>query len=58
MQLKRRRKVRKLVVGSLAFIACLAMGMTMFFSQSNAVYASENTADPSTAMNYQETYNQ
>lgn len=28
------------------------------FSQSNAVYASENTADPSTAMNYQETYNQ
>lgn len=58
MRLKRRRKVRKLVAGSLAFIACLAMGMTMFFSQSNAVYASENTADPSTAMNYQETYNQ
>lgn len=52
MRLKRRRKVRKLVAGSLAFIACLAMGMTMFFSQSNAVYASENTADPSTAMNY------
>ncbi|WP_415980125.1 Spy0128 family protein [Faecalicoccus pleomorphus] len=58
MRLKRRRKVRKLVAGSLAFIACLAMGMTMFFSQSNAVYASENTADPSTAMNYQEMYNQ
>ena len=58
MRLKRRRKVRKLVAGTLAFIACLAMGMTMFFSQSNAVYASENTADPSTAMNYQETYNQ
>ena len=31
MRLKRRRKVRKLVAGSLAFIACLAMGMTMFF---------------------------
>ncbi|SUO03427.1 LPXTG cell wall surface protein [Faecalicoccus pleomorphus] len=58
MRLKRRRKVRKLVAGTLAFIACLAMGMTMFFYQSNAVYASENTADPSTAMNYQETYNQ
>lgn len=34
------------------------MGMTLFWSQSNIVYASENTADPSTAMNYQETYNQ
>ncbi|MDB7988942.1 Spy0128 family protein [Faecalicoccus pleomorphus] len=36
----------------------MAMGMTLFWSQSNIVYASENTADPSTAMNYQETYNQ
>ena len=58
MLLKRRRKVRKSLLAVFAFITCMAMGMTLFWSQSNIVYASENTADPSTAMNYQETYNQ
>ncbi|MDB7984009.1 Spy0128 family protein [Faecalicoccus pleomorphus] len=58
MRLKRRRKVRKSLLAVFAFITCMAMGMTLFWSQSNIVYASENTADPSTAMNYQETYNQ
>ncbi len=59
MRLKRRRKVRKIVAGTLALFACITMGMMMFFSQSNMVYASENSSiDPSTAMDYQDTYNQ
>ena len=51
MRLKRRRKVRKSLLAVFVFITCMAMGMTLFWSQSNIVYASENTADPSTAMN-------
>lgn len=58
MQIKGQKKIRTFLLSTLAFIACLTMGMTMFFGQSNTVYASENNSDASTAMDYQDTFNQ
>ena len=58
MQIKGQKKIRTFLLSTLAFIACLTMGMTMFFGQSNTIYASENNSDASTAMDYQDTFNQ
>ena len=57
MNLKGKNKLRKLFVGAFALVASFATGATLLFGQSNAVYANENTTDASTAMGFQETFN-
>lgn len=57
MNLKGKNKLRKLFVGAFALVASFATGATLLFGQSNVVYANENTTDASTAMGFQETFN-
>lgn len=57
VNLKGKNKLRKLFVGAFALVASFATGATLLFGQSNAVYANENTTDASTAMGFQETFN-
>lgn len=57
MNLKGKNKLRKLFVGAFALVASFATGATLLFGQSNAVYANENTTDASTAMGFQEIFN-
>ena len=57
VNLKGKNKLRKLFVGAFALVASFATGATLLFGLSNAVYANENTTDASTAMGFQETFN-
>lgn len=58
MRFKGLRKVRKSVLAAFAFITCLVMGISICYGQSAFVYAQENSvSDASTALGYQDTYN-